>query len=487
MTISADYAAAFSALVADARLVRKEGAMAKPPAKGIRRSALVGGWLAIHIFELVVLAVYGAFGRGPLHAAWWLLTSLLAGILYVRVVFSNPGFVDAALLQRLAEEVGLAVTVAGTDASRGLLADVEATLPRMQELLPVDEQTVCELPVTTAYDPTRAACGRARVAPTDSSAPSSSTDAVEVELEEVVDPGELLHVDAAKNEEEEEKTERLKRALAFKPRIVGIVEAGQEEAMAELERQRQERLNKPLGLEDYFRRARPPPLPFQPPRPRASAAALAAPRSGFCEPADMHLPIRGKYTKKHGRVVAKFDHYCYMLGNSVGELNHGLFYRFLFVQVSGRLARKRSAASPDRNESPRRAGALWQVTSIWLGKWLLNVAYLDWGRRAVWIAANAPLLVLNLLTWVFGLTLTMLLLTHTFMACTSSTTYEWLKLDKLDYMKGFYEFSFPFSEGLCTNLAHFCCPKGIKLWRRPPPESDWPESFWRNRYYSCFG
>lgn len=52
----------------------------------------------------------------------------------------------------------------------------------------------------------------------------------------------------------------------------------------------------------------------------------------------MHLPIRGKYTKKHGRVVAKFDHYCYMLGNSVGELNHGLFYRFLFVQVSGRSA-----------------------------------------------------------------------------------------------------------------------------------------------------
>lgn len=265
MTIYADYAAAFSALVADAQLVRKEGAMAKPPAKGFRRSALVGSWLAIHIFELVVLAVYGAFGRGPAHATWWLLTSLLAGILYVRVVFSDPGFVDAALLQRLAEEVGLAVTVGGTDASRGLLADVEATLPRMQELLPVDEQAVGELPVTAAREPPRGACSRARVAPTVSNAPSSSTDAVEVELEEVIDPGELLHVDAATNEEEEEKSERLKRALAFKPRIVGIAEAGQEEAMAELERQRQERLNKPLGLEDYFRRARPPPLPFNRP------------------------------------------------------------------------------------------------------------------------------------------------------------------------------------------------------------------------------
>ena len=128
-----------------------------------------------------------------------------------------------------------------------------------------------------------------------------------------------------------------------------------------------------------------------------------------------------------------------------------------------------------------------QVASLWLGKWLLGVAYLDWGRKAVWVAANAPVLVLNLLCWCFGIPLTMLLLTHTFFACTSTTTYEWLKLEKLEYMKGFYEFSFPFSEGLCTNLRHFCCPATLKLWRRPAPESDWPDTFWRNKYYSCFG
>jgi|TARA_B110001469_G_scaffold28874_1_gene29429 hypothetical protein len=54
-------------------------------------------------------------------------------------------------------------------------------------------------------------------------------------------------------------------------------------------------------------------------------------------------------------------------------------------------------------------------------------------------------------------------------------------------MQGFYEFSFPFSEGLCGNLRHFCCPAALKLWRRPAPESDWPDTFWRNKYYSCFG
>ena len=40
-----------------------------------------------------------------------------------------------------------------------------------------------------------------------------------------------------------------------------------------------------------------------------------------------------KYSKKHRRIIAKFDHYCYLLGNAVGEGNHGDFWRFLFVQV----------------------------------------------------------------------------------------------------------------------------------------------------------
>ena len=29
--------------------------------------------------------------------------------------------------------------------------------------------------------------------------------------------------------------------------------------------------------------------------------------------------------------------------------------------------------------------------------------------------------------------------------------------------------------------------RGPKLWRRPDPESEWPETIYRNRYYTCFG
>ena len=104
------------------------------------------------------------------------------------------------------------------------------------------------------------------------------------------------------------------------------------------------RRNQPLGINDYF--------------------------SGYCHEADMYLPIRAKYCKKHGCIVAKFDHFCYLIGNSVGELNHGRFYRLLFVQVM----------------------------SLWTGFWLLSLAYLTFQTTLAWTVINIPLVLLNILT-----------------------------------------------------------------------------------------
>jgi len=204
--------------------------------------------------------------------------------------------------------------------------------------------------------------------------------------------------------------------------------------------------------------------------PVGSDAAAALDSAGVANPkctsagraraqAGMLLPVRAKYCKKHGRCVAKFDHYCYALGNSVGELNHGAFWRFLFVQVF----------------------------SIWSAKWLIDASYVHYEHGSLKAAFNVPLLVLDILAYLFGIMLTILLCMHTYFAATSTTTWEFVKLEKLSYLKGFYEFSCPFSEGLCANLAHFCCPAGLRLWQAPPPESEWPETWWRNRYYSCFG
>jgi len=178
----------------------------------------------------------------------------------------------------------------------------------------------------------------------------------------------------------------------------------------------------------------------------------------FAPDVGMLVPVRAKFCKKHGQVIGKFDHYCYLLGNSVGELNHGLFWRMLCVQV----------------------------ISIWLMKGIIDRHYLHFSAGSPWAAANVPLMILDVLAYVFGIPLSLVLLIHSYLAATSTTTFEFIKMEKLDYLRGFYEFSCPFSQGLCTNLRHFCCPRGLQLWA-PPPESEWPETWWRNRYYSCFG
>jgi len=232
---------------------------------------------------------------------------------------------------------------------------------------------------------------------------------------------------------EEDDAEELANNLARNPRIVGYDEEGEAEAMEEARKLAEWRKQQPLGVADFF--------------------------SGYCDEADMYLPIRAKYCKKHGKVIAKFDHYCYAVGTSIGELNHGRFYRLLCMQV----------------------------LSIWMGEWLLSHSYLSFRTTLVWTVANTPLLIMNLITWIVGIPLSILLCIHTFMALTSSTTYEFVKLETLEYMNGFYPFSFPFSDGLFGNIRHFCCPRAIKLWRRAPPESEWEDTFWRNKYYSCCG
>eukprot|EP00965_Chrysotila_dentata_P091833 3031824-Pleurochrysis_carterae.AAC.3 len=114
-------------------------------------------------------------------------------------------------------------------------------------------------------------------------------------------------------------------------------------------------------------------------------------------------------------------------------------------------------------------------------KGIIDRHYLHFSAGSPWAAANVPLMILDVLAYVFGIPLSLVLLIHSYLAATSTTTFEFIKMEKLDYLRGFYEFSCPFSQGLCTNLRHFCCPRGLQLWARPPPESEWPETWWRNR------
>ena len=128
-----------------------------------------------------------------------------------------------------------------------------------------------------------------------------------------------------------------------------------------------------------------------------------------------------------------------------------------------------------------------QLISIWSGLSLSYRSEIWFTNSLVWTVANIPLLIVNIVSWGVGVPMSILLCIHTFNMLTSSTTYEFVKLEKLEYFEGFYQFSFPFSQGLFGNIGHFCCPSSLRLWPRPPPESEWEDTFWRNRYYSCCG
>ena len=491
-----------SSLIQDLEYVRRHRTvMRKRPEKGVTRIVMAAGWLVLHLYALIVLSLYGAFPHGPVHAVWWFWTTGLAGIMYVLLMYSDPGFVDRETLLRLTSHLNLGVDVVGSDAGRGLLTDVEGRLPSMTEMLPLDAQplppaeddadekrdaktmpagapldnatsdsskltqmsganhdgigkedegngeqqtrpstagtSIAEVRVHIQDDarPGRksAAKARARIGPTDSRSAESDIDTPAGGPPSSSNANGLPDTFGDPDSDDDIEAAELRRRLATNPRMVGVDEEGAVEAAQERAREAAERRKQPPGVFDYF--------------------------SGYCDEADMYLPIRAKYCKKHGRIVAKFDHYCYVLENSVGELNHGRFYRCVLMQV----------------------------ISIWTGVWLCNESFITFHNTMLWTASNTPLIIMNIISWMVGLPLTILLCIHTFMMLTSSTTYEFIKLEKLEYMNGFYQYSFPFSQGLCFNIKHFCCPSGLQLWPRAPPEEEWPETFWRNRYYSCCG
>lgn len=44
------------------------------------------------------------------------------------------------------------------------------------------------------------------------------------------------------------------------------------------------------------------------------------------------LPYRARHCKECNKCVRKFDHHCFWVGGCVGELNHGKFFAFCFLQ-----------------------------------------------------------------------------------------------------------------------------------------------------------
>lgn len=168
-----------TALIDDYHETRARGVTRPPPEKGLRRSVLCASWLGVHIFTLVVVLGYGAeLGHAALFA-WWLIFTTLAGVGYLRLVFSNPGFVSARQVQGLLDAQGVDVAAIGSAGARG-------------ELLPVAEGAAAG--ATAGVELELAACqrgegGEGNDGARDERAGSSAAHAAEPDVEGGLGPG----------------------------------------------------------------------------------------------------------------------------------------------------------------------------------------------------------------------------------------------------------------------------------------------------------
>ena len=166
-----------------------------------------------------------------------------------------------------------------------------------------------------------------------------------------------------------------------------------------------------------------------------------------------------------------FDHYCGVLGTPIGEKNHSRFWWYLFVQLQ----------------------ALCYAVGIVHSGFQNNVLANKWygiNAHALWTAIVLYFMVLFVGSlWGF----------HTWLALTNTTSYEFMRNDRIDYLRGTRDFDLPYSAGVLNNLRMFCCNDGLLArmrgyewepvqWGKPKAftrDGEWTDNIWENKHWSC--
>ena len=80
------------------------------------------------------------------------------------------------------------------------------------------------------------------------------------------------------------------------------------------------------------------------------------------------------------------------------------------------------------------------------------------------------------------------------------TTYEFMRSNRIDYLKGTRDFDLPYSRGLTTNMKFFFFKDGLlhiifnhkwepQNWKLPGKivrdSEEWWDNLWENKYWSC--
>lgn len=207
-----------------------------------------------------------------------------------------------------------------------------------------------------------------------------------------------------------------------------------------------------------------------------------------CHFCNIAPPIRSHHCKVCNQCVATFDHHCKFIGTCIGERNHCRFYTFLIIQFGGFLKCCSIVSSSH----------LSIICSISNSCWEQNFPGFKKTDILVLLAAKIFIYLLTFLAF-------MMVIVHTWMMLTNSTTFEIEKREHLEYLGGTEMCDLPFSKSLCHNIYLFCCKKDDLIistrWKKKPMtwrpipwkptgpinrnSEDWINNPWQNKYWTC--
>lgn len=226
-------------------------------------------------------------------------------------------------------------------------------------------------------------------------------------------------------------------------------------------------------------------------------------RRRYCPACRVSPPLRSHHCKQCNQCVATFDHHCDFVGTCIGERNHTRFWWFLLAQALGFSILCHMVGSSPVGLTTLLFSSEHQAAAA--ASHHTAVTFSSWGALRV-VGAKFYLYPLRFCAWA-------MVVIHTWMAVSSSTTFELSKGTRhIEYLIGTNLSDLPFSKGLVGNLRFFCCQRDdlcnggavclpcIKAcpstteWRptiwQPPGKvdrdsEDWWEHPWQNKYWSC--
>ena len=164
----------------------------------------------------------------------------------------------------------------------------------------------------------------------------------------------------------------------------------------------------------------------------------------YCTQCLIDMPLRARHCRLCQKCVSTYDHHCPWIGNCVGERNRKYFYAFLWLQQIQLTMAMILCIKSMNSES---------------------IAEQKYGLVAIIIDILFQLFVLYLVLF------------HTYLASTNTTTWECLSWDKISYLKLWpRKFGSPFNIGFKKNLKLYFCfdlsGDNYFVWRLPKRRPD---------------